>query len=62
MQTKAWLLAALTSLDDAVIATDTEGKVTYLNPAAEGLTGWTQEEAAGKDVTVVYNAIDEATG
>ncbi len=61
-QTKAWLQAALTSMEDAVITTDAEGRVTYLNPAAEVLTGWTHIEAVGQEVATVYNAVDEETG
>lgn len=61
-QTRAWLLAALTSMEDAIITANTEGKVTYLNPAAEALTGWTALEAAGQDVATVYDVVDEETG
>ena len=41
----------LSSIGDAVIATDVEGKITFMNTVAEGLTGWTLEEAAAKPVT-----------
>src|ERR1700692_3843138 len=37
----------LSSIGDAVLATDTQGRVTFLNPAAEALTGWPQRDAAG---------------
>ena len=39
--------ATLRSVGDAVITTDVEGRVTFLNPVAESLTGWTLDEATG---------------
>ena len=42
------LRVTLASIGDAVIATDTQGRVTFLNGVAEELTGWTQAEAEGK--------------
>ena len=41
------LRVTLRSIGDAVITTDIEGRVTYLNAVAESLTGWTQREARG---------------
>ena len=43
-----WLTATFTSIGDAVIATNTRAEILLLNPAAEKLTGWTQDEAVGK--------------
>ena len=40
-----WLLVTLSSIGDAVITTDGEGRVTFLNPVAATLTGWAQREA-----------------
>src|SRR6185503_11001103 len=41
------LRVTLGSIGDAVITTDIEGRVTYLNRVAESLTGWTQQDALG---------------
>ncbi|WP_103670322.1 ATP-binding protein [Pseudanabaena sp. BC1403] len=57
-----FLSTILKSTSDAVIATDRVAAVTYMNPAAESLTGWTQSEALGKDVTEVVQLIDENNG
>lgn len=51
----------LKSIGDAVISTDKTGKVEYLNPVAEGLTGWNSKEAAGKNLDIVFNIINEET-
>lgn len=51
----------LKSIGDAVIATDEKGLVTFMNPAAEKLTGWTHQEAAAQELTKVFNLIDEET-
>lgn len=46
-------------IGDAVIATDTNAAVTYLNPVAERLTGWSLEEAKGQPLPLVFRIIDE---
>jgi PAS domain-containing protein len=51
----------LNSVGDAVLSTDLRGKVTYLNVVAEKITGWTREEAAGKDIDEVFVIIDGTT-
>ena len=51
----------LDSIGDAVLSTDLEGKVTYLNVVAEKITGWTREEATGKDIDEVFVIIDGST-
>ena len=55
------LAVTLRSIGDAVLATDTEGRVTLLNPLAEKLTGWTQAEAAGRPVQEIFSIVNEAT-
>jgi len=51
----------LNSIGDAVIATDAEGNVNFLNPLAEQLTGWTQVLAAGRPVEEIFHIINEKT-
>ena len=50
------------SIGDAVITTDVNGNVTYLNAVAQALTGWTFDNARGKSLTTVFNVISEQTG
>ena len=51
----------LSSIGDAVIATDTDGRVTFLNRIAQVLTGWGQEDAAGRPLESVFRIVDEHT-
>ena len=51
----------LASIGDAVIATDTAGKITFMNAIAEELTGWTFEDAATTSMPEVFNIINEHT-
>jgi PAS domain S-box-containing protein len=60
-QQREWLQVTLSSIGDAVIATDTNGDVTFLNPVAESLTGWKQEEAQGQSLRRVFNIMNEQT-
>ncbi|MEJ5352720.1 MAG: PAS domain S-box protein [Melioribacteraceae bacterium] len=55
------LRTTLYSIGDAVIAVDTEGQVMIMNPVAEQLTGWTEQEAKGKPLEDVFNIINEET-
>ena len=49
------LSTILNSVGDAVIATDREGLITFINPVAESLTGWEMGEATGKKVTEILD-------
>jgi diguanylate cyclase (GGDEF)-like protein/PAS domain S-box-containing protein len=51
----------LNSIGDAVICTDTAGKITYLNLVAEKMTSWTRQEAAGRPMTEVFRILDADT-
>ncbi|MGD0231216.1 MAG: transporter substrate-binding domain-containing protein, partial [Syntrophorhabdales bacterium] len=51
----------LSSIGDAVIATDVEGKIAFMNTVAEELTGWTLEGSSMKPVTEVFNIVNEHT-
>ena len=51
----------LDSIGDAVLSTDLQGKVTYLNVVAENITGWSREEAVGRDIGEVFVIIDGST-
>ncbi|HUS16147.1 MAG TPA: PAS domain S-box protein [Chloroflexia bacterium] len=52
----------LASLADAVIVTDAAGTVTFLNPAAEQITGWTHAQALGRNLATVFRTVSEETG
>ena len=54
-----WLLGTLSSIGDAVITTDADGRVAFLNPVAESLTGWPLNEAVGQPIGDVFRIINE---
>jgi PAS domain S-box-containing protein len=55
------LHVTLASIGDAVIVTDTEGVVTFLNPVAQALTGWASQDAAGRPLEEVFRIVNEET-
>ncbi len=55
------LRLTLMSVGDAVIATDAEGRVTIMNPAAEALTGWSHKDALNRPLDGVFRIINEIT-
>ena len=54
-------VVTLNSIGDAVISTDVSGQLTYLNEAAERLTGWPLEEALGRSLEDVFHIVDTET-
>lgn len=56
------LETTVASIGDAVITTNASGIVTYLNPVAEQISGWTRTEARGKPLAAVFNIINELSG
>jgi PAS domain S-box-containing protein len=60
-QSEQWLRTTLECIGDAVIATDAAGDVKFLNPVAQSLTGWTQDEARGVPLDRVFVIMNEHT-
>jgi PAS domain S-box-containing protein len=56
------LRVTLTSIGDAVMSCDAAGRVTFINPKAEELTGWKTEDASGKPIHEVLRVVDEDGG
>ncbi len=59
---RALLSVALGSIGDAVILTDNDGRITFLNAEAERLTGWARPDALGKTLSTVFTIKNEKTG
>lgn len=59
---KEWLRVTLSSIGDGVITTNTSGNVTFLNPVAEMMTGWSTEQAMGLPLATVFQIINQITG
>ena len=57
-----WFRVTLGSIGDAVVTVDTDGWITFLNPVAEALTGWTTAAANGRPMAEVLRLFNEATG
>ncbi len=55
------LSVTLSSIGDGVLAADTEGRVTFMNPLAEALTGWKSDAAMGHSVLEVFQVISQAS-
>jgi PAS domain S-box-containing protein len=61
-ENEKWLSTVLSSIGDAVITTNTNGNVKSINPVAESLTGWKQEDASGKPLEEVFHIVNETPG
>jgi PAS domain S-box-containing protein len=60
-KSERWFSTTLASIGDAVIATDMNGAVTYLNSVGQSLTGWSQAEATGKSMDLVFDIVNKET-
>ena len=58
---EARLRTTLRSIGDAVLAADTGSRITFMNPVAEKLTGWSEKEAVGEDSRRVFRVFHETT-
>src|SRR5262245_12285542 len=58
---EAWLKTVMSSIGDAVITTDLEGRVKSINPVAQIMVGWTEAEAEGRQMMEVFQIINEQT-
>jgi PAS domain S-box-containing protein len=61
LRQREWLRVTLTSIGDAVLATDTARRILFINPVASALTGWAEEEAIGRPIESVFRIMDEET-
>ncbi len=57
-QIEQWFAAAIQSIGDAVLTTDVAGRITFLNPVAESLTGWKRDEAVQRELREVLRLRD----
>ena len=60
-ESEEWLTRTLGSIGEAILATDSSRRITFVNRVAEDLTGWSAEEAMGKDVNTVFPLRDGRT-
>lgn len=60
-QSRQWLNTTLTSIADGVLATDEQGRIRFMNPAAMRLTGWSHEDAMMRPFYQVFLLVDEAS-
>ncbi|MGC4090072.1 MAG: ATP-binding protein [Polyangiaceae bacterium] len=58
---RQWFVTTLRSIGDAVIATDPAGRVTFMNPVAERLTGFAESEASGQPLESIFQIFSEET-
>lgn len=58
-ESRQWLRTTLKSIGDGVIATDERGLITFMNPIAEHLTGWSENDAMGRPMEGIFHAVNE---
>ncbi|TGC11509.1 response regulator [Methanolobus halotolerans] len=62
LENENWINSLLNNIGDAIISTDAQGKVKLVNPLAQALTGYRQEEAFDKPIEEIFRVICEDTG
>ncbi len=60
-ESERWLGTILKSVGEAVVVTDDSGKITFMNPIAEALTGWKLQDVYGKELYGLLRILDEDT-
>lgn len=60
-ESEKWLATTLKSIGDAVVATDSNCRITFMNPVAEALMGWKSEEAVNTELSKVFNIVNRKT-
>lgn len=58
-ESRQWFATTLSSIGDAVIATDAKGRIQFMNKVAESLTAWSQSEVLNKKLDNVLNIVNE---
>jgi PAS domain S-box-containing protein len=61
-RTERWMATTLSSLGDGLISTDAAGRIFYMNPRAEQLTGWHVSEAIGEELETIFATRDARSG
>lgn len=61
-ESREWLATTLSSIGDAVIATDQRGNITFINAVAEEITNWKKEKIIDKPLINIFKLIDAKTG
>ena len=59
-ESERWFASTLRCVGEGVIATGPDARITFMNPAAEKITGWTQEDAAGKPESEVLRFVSDS--
>lgn len=62
LQGSRWIKSLLSSIAEAIVAVDALGFITYVNPAAEEMIGWTAKELQGKPIENALPVLDQSTG
>ncbi len=58
---REWFSVTLASIGDGVIATDPTGRITFVNPIAEAITGWKLDDAMGLPLSEVFRIVNKST-